>query len=163
MLETVSPRRRKTKRNSFCWFHFMANDPSCLSFWLQVAVKCILIALRDCHEMGWTINDLRWPNIIDVAGEWYVIDCEFARPIGANLPSMTIRPPGQFCSPTSDLFMLHQLLHDVRRLFQDDLDFRKLFTSIEDEKGRSSTSAAKLLMLRCMEEISSPPLSPSHP
>eukprot|EP00243_Klebsormidium_subtile_P012473 TRINITY_DN7652_c0_g1_i1.p1 TRINITY_DN7652_c0_g1~~TRINITY_DN7652_c0_g1_i1.p1 ORF type:complete len:176 (+),score=37.32 TRINITY_DN7652_c0_g1_i1:214-741(+) len=43
---------------------------------LGVAIKCILLALKECHELGWTINDIRWANIISVAEEWYLIDCE---------------------------------------------------------------------------------------
>ena len=31
---------------------------------LQVALKCILSALSECHKLGWTLNDLRWANVV---------------------------------------------------------------------------------------------------
>ena len=45
---------------------------------LITAIKHICECLFGLHKLGYYHCDVRWPNIIDFFGEWYLIDCEYA-------------------------------------------------------------------------------------
>ena len=45
---------------------------------LITATKHILECLFSLHELGYFHCDVRWNNIIDYFGDWYLIDCEYA-------------------------------------------------------------------------------------
>ena len=87
---------------------------------MQRALSCILTCLASCHKLKWALNDIRWPNIINVdPTTWVLIDAELARKFGEAVPPMTLRPPGDeivVCAAT-DLYMVHLLLEDLRTIF----------------------------------------------
>lgn len=69
------------------------------------------MALEESHRLEWALLDLRWSNIINKDGKWYIIDCEFARPFGANLPNLKMADPeSKVASAACDLYMVGQLL-----------------------------------------------------
>jgi hypothetical protein len=45
---------------------------------LTTAIKHICECLFGLHELGYFHCDVRWTNIIDFFGAWYLIDCEYA-------------------------------------------------------------------------------------
>jgi len=45
---------------------------------LCTAIKQILSCLFSLHEYRYVHCDIRWNNIIQVFGDWFLIDCEFA-------------------------------------------------------------------------------------
>jgi hypothetical protein len=84
---------------------------------LQKCLKCILTALSEVHAKGWCLVDLRWPNIVNVGDDWYIIDCEFARPFNSVFPAdMKVKPEfSSQCSAYTDLFMVGRMLKSISR------------------------------------------------
>ena len=56
--------------------------------------RCILHALEVLHQAGFAHTDLRWENIIQHAGQWVLIDLEFA----CVLNSLSFTPEGESLS-----------------------------------------------------------------
>ncbi|KAL0050597.1 hypothetical protein WJX82_002995 [Trebouxia sp. C0006] len=57
---------------------------------LKNSIRCILHALEVLHQAGFAHTDLRWENIIQHAGQWVLIDLEFA----CVLNSLPFTPEG---------------------------------------------------------------------
>jgi len=51
--------------------------PSCTEE-LTIAIKDICNCLFALHALQYVHCDIRWANIVEVFGHWYLIDCEFA-------------------------------------------------------------------------------------
>lgn len=88
---------------------------------LFLAIRHVLTALCGMHEKGFVHNDVRWDNIItrNDGAEWYLIDCEYAWPVGEKFPYTNLRfhptgrsTSGEPCDPQWDLIMLARLLTD---------------------------------------------------
>ena len=81
---------------------------------LQAAVRCILTALSALHERGWIHCDLRWDNIVWCGVDnWVIIDAEFARRIGAAMPSPALNgqdPRVDVADAAADLYAVGKML-----------------------------------------------------
>jgi hypothetical protein len=89
---------------------------------LITAIKHICECLFSLHELGYFHCDVRWTNIIDFFGAWYLIDSEYAchrdeRDLLATRSATTIKK--RFVMDTSkpwgpllDLFQVGMLLAD---------------------------------------------------
>jgi hypothetical protein len=110
---------------------------------MQTCLKCLLTALNAVHAKGWCVVDLRWPNIINAGEQWYIIDCEFARPFESKLPDdMKVQPPfASTCSAHTDLYMIGRMMESIsqRELIDDKL--QEALLNVHRNKG----SAARLL------------------
>jgi hypothetical protein len=113
---------------------------------LKTAIRCIVTALHGIHSLGWTFNDIRWSNVISVGDDFFLIDSEFARPIGSPYFSdFTIRDPfATACTVSSDLYM-------VRCLFKSYTSFvstaaaNVLIGALDDPEQRSILTASNVL------------------
>ena len=100
---------------------------------IQMALRCILEALDNCHRKGWALNNLRWANVIFLAtGIWTIIDCEYARPIGDPLPQELIVKCDWSvdCSSSTDLYCVGRMLKDLDSLVQINDDLCQLQTTL---------------------------------
>ena len=81
---------------------------------LQAAMRCILTALSALHERGWIHCDLRWDNVVWCGVDnWVIIDAEFARRIGAAMPSPALRgqePNVTVADAAVDLYAVGKML-----------------------------------------------------
>ena len=89
-----------------------------LSSDFPAAIPSLIATVRKLHEVGWAHLDIRWSNIIyEPIGQKYVlIDCEFARKFGDNLPQQTLKClealphiPPKVC-PEIDWFSLGKMI-----------------------------------------------------
>ena len=133
---------------------------------MQVAIKCILIALRGCHALHWAINDIRWSNIIvlgDVhGGQRWLIDCEHAQKFNsafAKIHTYAVNP--DVCNASSDLALVAALLTKVDNLLQSSNDLIRLHSKLESSRQRRDMSAAELLELPWLKALDTPPSSSS--
>ena len=153
-----------------CRHQTMCSDSQKCSFvvtCMQVAIKCILIALRGCHALHWAINDIRWSNIIFVGdihgGKWWLIDCEHAQKFGYAFPRIRTYAvnPGNVCNASSDLALVAALLTKVDNLLQSSNDLIQLQSKLESSRQRRSMSAVELLELPWLKALDTPPSSSS--
>ena len=101
----------------------------------QRCFRDILAGLGRCHELKsvwWfvicalmpffahtafvhSLIDIRWPNVIERFGRWYLIDAEYAAVEGTPFPEglKDVLPGAQTCSPESDLYMVGRLLQQL--------------------------------------------------
>lgn len=132
---------------------------------MQVALKCIFLALQGCHALQWAINDIRWPNIIFVAdihgGKWWLIDCEHAQKFDSVFPRIRTYAvnPGHVCNASSDLALVAALFVEVQEIVQGSDDLIQLQSVLQSSRQRSKTSAAKLLQLPWLKALDTPPSS----
>lgn len=89
---------------------------------LVIAIQHVCECLFRLHELGYYHCDVRWTNVIEVFGSWYLIDCEFAchrdeRDLLATRSATTIR--SRFVldqtkpwGPLFDLYQVGMLLVD---------------------------------------------------
>lgn len=110
---------------------------------MQRAISCILTCLASCHKLKWALNDIRWPNIINVdPTTWVLINADLARRFGEAVPPMNLRPPGDefvACAAT-DLYMFHLLLEDLRTylVFDHELEAMRHLLSIPAQQKAQS-------------------------
>ncbi len=134
---------------------------------MQVAIKCILIALRGCHALHWAINDIQWSNIIFVGdihgGKWWLIDCEYAQKFDSAFPRIRTHAvnPANVCNASSDLALVAALLTKVDNLLQSSNDLIWLQSKLKSSRQRRSMSAAELLELPWLKALDTPPSSSS--
>ena len=135
---------------------------------MQVAIKCILIALRGCRAIHWAITDVRWSNIIfkgDVhGGKWWLIDCENVQKFGSAFPRIRTYAvnPGNVCNASStDLALVAALLNKVDNLLPSSNDLIRLQSKLESSRQRRDMSAAELLELLWLKALDTPPSSSS--
>ena len=134
---------------------------------MQVAIKCILLALQECHALKWAINDIRWPNIIFVrdihGGKWWLIDCEHAQKFGSSFPRMRtyVVDPGHVCGASSDHALVAALFVEVQDIVQGKDDLLQLQSGLQSSRQRNKTSAAELLNLPWLKAVDTPPSSSS--
>ena len=133
---------------------------------MQVAIKCILIALRGCRALHWAINDIRWSNIIFVGdvhgGQWWLIDCEHAQKFGSAFPRIrTYAVNPDVCNASSDLALVAALLTKVDNLLRSSNDLIRLQSKLESSRQRKDMSAAELLELQWLKALDTPPSSSS--
>uniref|UniRef100_A0A7S0QCZ8 Protein kinase domain-containing protein n=1 Tax=Cryptomonas curvata TaxID=233186 RepID=A0A7S0QCZ8_9CRYP len=84
---------------------------------MRSALRCVLTCLADLHKEGWTHLDLRWSNVVFVAQhQWFVIDAEFARPIGSAMPEgLVLRDPdAAMADEGADCFLVGVMMQDPR-------------------------------------------------
>jgi hypothetical protein len=78
---------------------------------LGKAFTCICKALKGIHKLGWAHNDIRWPNVVCIKDEWFLIDSEYASKFGTPLPDIKVKDPQATTSSiASDLYQLGRLL-----------------------------------------------------
>ena len=78
---------------------------------LGKAIACICKALKGIHKLGWAHNDIRWPNVVCIKDEWFLIDSEYASKFGTPLPDIKVKDPQATTSSiASDLYQLGRLL-----------------------------------------------------
>lgn len=134
---------------------------------MQVAIKCILLALQESHALQWAINDIQWENIIFVGdvygGKWWLIDCEHAQKFESSLPRIRAHAmePGHVCSASSDLALMGALFVEVQELVRGSQDLTQLQDALQSTRQRRKTSAAKLLELSWLKALIAPPSSSS--
>jgi hypothetical protein len=76
--------------------------------------------LQRLHQIGWTHNDVRLPNIIQNGRDWVLIDCEYASRIGQPYlrypkladDQLTAAQRAETCRTDRDL---HQLADEIIR------------------------------------------------
>lgn len=128
-------------------------------------MKCILLALQECHAQEWAVNDIRWANIIFVqdvsGGNWWLIDCEHAQKFDTHFPRIRTYhvEPGHICSAFSDLALVGSLFVEVQELVHDSDDLTHLQQVLQKSKKRQKTCAAKLLELPWLKALGTPPSS----
>jgi len=83
---------------------------------LVAAVKHIFECLFQLHGLGYVHCDIRWNNMIEVFGDWFVIDCEYAcyvdeQDLLTTRASSTIKPAFvlDMSKPWSALFDMYQV------------------------------------------------------
>ncbi len=132
---------------------------------MQVALKCIFLALQGCYALQWAINDIQWPNIIFVAdihgGKWWLIDCEHAQKFDSVFPRIRTYAvnPGHACNASSDLALVAALFVEVQEIVQGSDDLIQLQSVLQSSRQRSKTSAAKLLQSPWLKALDTPPSS----
>ncbi len=126
---------------------------------MQVALKCIFLALQGCYALQWAINDIRWPNIIFVAdihgGKWWLIDCEHAQKFDSVFPRIRTYAvnPGHVCNASSDLALVAALFVEVQEIVQGSDDLIQLQSVLQSSRQRSKTSAAKTFAVAMAQSI----------
>ncbi len=86
---------------------------------MRSALRCVLTYLADLHKQGWTHLNLCWPNVVFVAqNQWFVIDAEFARPIGSEMPKGFVLgdPDATVADEMADCFLVGVMMQDPRCL-----------------------------------------------
>lgn len=62
---------------------------------LSTVIRHICKCLFELHALKYVHCDIRWNNIVDVFGEWYLIDCEYACSI--NESELLVRRSAETC------------------------------------------------------------------
>ena len=130
---------------------------------LQEAIKCILSCLKGCHELGWALCDVRWPNIIRLGdGTWCIIDGEMVRKMGKRLPAMKVAPPNSepLASASTDLYMVYRLLRVLAREIELGTDLQQLRKLLAKRTQRQLTTADALLQEPWLQAVPTPSSSP---
>lgn len=130
---------------------------------LQVAIKCIFMCLKGCHELGWALCDVRWPNIILLGDRtWCIIDAEMVRKMGDPLPAMKVAPPARkpAASASTDLYMVYKLLSELAGTMELDSDLQQLCELLCKRKTRRKATAGALLKEPWLQAVSIPSSSP---
>lgn len=118
---------------------------------LREAVRCVLTALAGIHALGWTHNDVRWPNVVRVPRVgWFLIDCEYAWPIDrSDVPSEGFVRRDPVAKSNSfayaDLFLVGHLLNDYSGMLPPGSPGAQLCDQLLDDKLRPQMTAAQAL------------------
>ncbi len=142
--------------------HVLEGSQDTMMHVLQVAIKCILTCLKGCHERGWALCDVRWPNIIQLGdGTWCIIDAEMVRKMGDPLPAMRVAPPASehVASAATDLYMVYELLSELAGSMMLENDLQQLQKLLGKRKRRRRATADALLQQPWLQAVS--PLSSS--
>ena len=84
------------------------------------ALRCVLKCIGELHAVGWTHLDLRWPNLVFMQrDEWVVIDAEYARPFGSPLPDLAnLRSCGsKVATDAVDCYLVGRMMEERENLF----------------------------------------------
>ncbi len=130
---------------------------------LQVAIKCIFMCLKGCHELGWVLCDVRWPNIILLGDHtWCIIDAEMVRKVGDPLPATKVALPAHepVASASTDLYMVYKLLRKLAGTMVLDSDLQHLCELLRESKTRQQATAGALLKELWLQAVSTPSSSP---
>ena len=155
-----------TKAECFLCFYLVHLACTCLDTLmhvLQVAIKCILTCLEGCHELGWALCDIRWPNIILLGDRtWCIIDAEMVRKMGEPLPAMKVAPPlsETVASASTDLFMVHKLLRELADTMDLGSDLQRLCKLLGKQEKRQQATAGALLQEAWLQAVLTPSSSP---
>ncbi|CAL8470681.1 g10223 [Coccomyxa elongata] len=129
----------------------------------KVAIKCIFMCLKGCHELGWVLCDVRWPNIILLGDHtWCIIDAEMVRKMGERLPAMKVAMPARepVASASTDLYMVYKLLSELAGTMELDSDLQQLCELLRERKTRQRATADALLKKPWLQAVSTPSSSP---
>jgi len=108
------------------------------------AILSLIATVQKLHEVGWAHLDIRWTNVIfePIDGVYVLIDCEFARKIGDEVPHQSLKClealpsiPKKVC-PEIDWHSLGKMISMIDRPSPQLLDFAKAFLSMDLEKIR---------------------------
>jgi hypothetical protein len=78
---------------------------------LQRAVKCLLTCLQSLHLLCYAHMDIRWPNVILVGADWFLIDSEHAQKFGSPAPKLKLSDPSsEKCAASCDLYLLGKMM-----------------------------------------------------
>ena len=89
---------------------------------MKGAIRCVLTALNALHDAELVHRDVRWPNIVKVGDDWYLVDLDSADRIGRPIPYRpTDSPPeiqqGSVWGVRHDIWQVGRLLdHQVSGL-----------------------------------------------
>jgi len=109
------------------------------------AILSLIATVRKLHEVGWAHLDIRWSNIIfEPIGQVYVlIDCEFARRIGENIPQQSLKCidalpyiPPKVC-PEIDWFSIGKMISVIDPRSSQLRSFEEAFQSMDLKKINS--------------------------
>lgn len=116
---------------------------------LRSALRCILTSLVDLHAAGWAHLDLRWSNIVFMApNEWYVIDAEFARPFGSDLPDLKVRDKeAKQADAQADCYLVGCMMKEMETKMAFDAAARDVLALLLGPRDASRRSAQRALQM----------------
>jgi len=115
---------------------------------LREAMYCIVHCVHAVHERGWSIVDLRWPNIVAVKGIFYVIDSgEFAQRHGNPIHSDRLKLRdlrSVSCSCATDTYMLVTMMDELSDLWHGNMNGRSFYEALNKCYQENSSLASVL-------------------
>jgi hypothetical protein len=103
---------------------------------LRSALRCVYRFMRQLHDAGFMHCDIRWPNIVWVWGQWFVIDCTEAIRCDAEPSKLLERPKTMKesyvfdtekpWSPRYDYYQFGRLIQSTSVVLAADSDLAKV-------------------------------------
>ena len=98
---------------------------------------CYVNCVFKIHKCGWSIIDLRWPNIIEEGGSFHIIDAgEFAQEHGKGIHKDQLKlydsKDAYSCTPATDIYMIIKLMDEMDNLWRFNENAVDFYNKLKD-------------------------------
>src|SRR6185369_16084129 len=98
---------------------------------------CYVNCVFKIHKCGWSIIDLRWPNIIEEGGSFHIIDAgEFAQEHGKGIHKDQLKlydPKDAYsCTLVTDIYMIIKMMDEMDDLWRSNGNAVDFYNKLKD-------------------------------